>query len=144
MTVRFIRLGLVCCGLAGAAAPSAANELTIATFNAFWLTRPQVHRHFPEIENDPRWNDPAFRDQKFAEATESVAQVLSEIDADVVALTEVGIQEDVEELRDTVDALGVRYDHIRVCKCNDPTIQKVAVLDSIDLTRTRHGGTLAR
>ena len=114
-----------------------AADLAIATFNANFLTRPTVHAHFGlplrksgwTDQQKAEWEAPGFRDQKFAEAVGQVAPVIATIDADVVALTEVGNLTDVNELNQAITGLGVSYPHVRVCVCNDNTTkQHVAVL----------------
>ena len=120
-----------------------AQDFTIATFNAEFLTRPKVHIKFGLPFNMGRatdaqraeWNQPGFRDQRFTEAAQAVAQVIANIDADVVALTEVGDDTDVAELVTEIGALGVTYPHMSVCDCTDNTTsQHVAVLSKIPLT----------
>jgi hypothetical protein len=81
-----------------------AGDLTIATFNAEFLTRPKVHVKFgrafdmTNADEIAQWNEPGFRDQKFAEAAAAVAKVVAGINADVMVLTEVGNEQDVAEL----------------------------------------------
>ncbi|PAP95443.1 endonuclease/exonuclease/phosphatase family protein [Mesorhizobium wenxiniae] len=117
-----------------------AAELTIATFNANFLTRPTVHVKFGyplsmRAEADLALWTPAFRDQKFAEAAEEVAKVVASLDADIVVLTEVGNVTDLAELNGKITALGVTYPHNFVCQCTDSnTQQKVAVLSKLVLS----------
>src|SRR5918993_1377438 len=72
------------------------EELTIATFNTEFLTRPKVHVKFGfpfdlvEQADLAIWNAPGIRDQKFAEGAAAVAKVVAGIKADVLVLTEVG------------------------------------------------------
>ena len=84
-----------------------AETLTIATFNTEFLTRPKVHVKFgldfnlskePQAVQD-QWAAQGFRDQRFAEAAAAVAAVIANVNADVIALTEVGNLTDVAELR---------------------------------------------
>jgi endonuclease/exonuclease/phosphatase family metal-dependent hydrolase len=117
-----------------------AAELTIATFNAEFLTRPRVHVKFDlpfdlkTAEDVAMWDDPAFRDQKFAEGAAAVAAVVADINADIVVLTEVGDRRDVNELNAAIGAGGVSYPHVEVCDCTDTyTMQHVAVLSKIPL-----------
>ncbi len=124
---------------------SAANAevtLTITTFNCEFLTRPKVHIKFglpfnmsdaSEAERD-QWEEPGFRDSKFTVAAKAVAGVVAELGADVVALTEVGDETDVTELRDEIAAFGVSYPYIAVCDSSDHTTkQHVAVLSKFSL-----------
>lgn len=126
-------------GVSGAS----AEEITIATFNADFLTRPKVHVKFglpfdlTEADEpvQTQWGTSGFRDQKFTEAAKAVASVIAGLNADVVALVEVGIQQDVDELNQEIAILGVTYPHVAVCQCTDTfTQQKVAVLSRIPLT----------
>lgn len=119
-----------------------AGEVTFATFNAEFLTRPKVHIKFGlkfNINKEPQavrdeWNSPGFRDARFAEAATAVAAVIAGIDADVIALTEVGDDVDVIELNNAVAAAGVIYDHVEICDCTDHTTsQHVAVLSKFPL-----------
>lgn len=114
-----------------------AEDFKIATFNTEFLTRPKVHIKFGfafRLENADQvtWNAAGFRDQKFGEAASAVASVIARIDADVIALTEVGNPTDVAELNTRIGALGVTYPHIANCDCTDHTTQQhVAVLSKI-------------
>lgn len=115
--------------------------LTIATFNAEFLTKPKVHVRFDLPFRSSQWSDeqrtlwtPEYRDQKFAEAIDKVAPVIAGIGADVVVLTEVGDEQDVGELTAALSALGVEYPHVQVCDCKDRTTsQHVAVLSKLAL-----------
>ena len=101
-----------------------AGEITIATFNSEFLTRPKVHMKFGlkfNIKNEPQtvqdqWAAPGFRDARFAEATATVAGVIASINADVIALTEVGNVVDVAELNSAVATAGITYSHVEVCE----------------------------
>ena len=134
--MRMVVLLFAALGLASAAH---AETLTIATFNAEFLTRPKVHLKFGlpfNLTGTDRttWNQAGFRDQKFAEAAAAVAQVVAGIDADVVALTEVGNATDVAELNAAIGAIGVNYPHSAVCSCTDTTTrQHVAVLSKFPI-----------
>ncbi len=119
---------------------SLATELTVATFNAEFLTRPKIHVKFDfplnlEKPNDvATWSAPGFRDQKFAEGAAAVAKVIADINADVMVLTEVGDQDDVQELNAAIAGRGVSYPHVEVCECTDTaTQQHVAVLSKVPL-----------
>jgi endonuclease/exonuclease/phosphatase family metal-dependent hydrolase len=117
-----------------------ADSLTIATFNCEFLTRPKVHVKFGLSFNlkgaeRQQWDQPGFRDQKFKEVAKAVAEVIHSINADVIALTEVGDETDVAELRSEVRALGLDYEHMAVCDSADNlTKQHVAVLSRFPLT----------
>jgi endonuclease/exonuclease/phosphatase family metal-dependent hydrolase len=117
-----------------------AAELTIATFNTEFLTRPKVHMKFGlpltlTGEARQQWEVPGFRDQKFAEGAAEVAKVIADINADVIVLTEVGNERDVTELNAAVQARGVVYPHTAVCQCTDSqTQQHVAVLSKFPLS----------
>jgi hypothetical protein len=106
-------------------AVSFAAELTIATFNTEFLTRPKIHVKFgfpldlEEPSDVATWAAPGFRDQKFAEGAAAVAKVVAGINADVMVLTEVGNQRDVQELNAAIAAQGVDYPHAEVCACTD-------------------------
>lgn len=123
-----------------------AETITIATFNAEFLTRPKVHIKFGlpfKMSNASQaqkatWNQPGFRDQKFGEAANAVAEVVHSLNADVVALTEVGDESDVNELNQAISTLGTDYLHVAVCECTDGTTkQRVAVLSKFPFTDIR-------
>jgi endonuclease/exonuclease/phosphatase family metal-dependent hydrolase len=120
-----------------------AEALTIATFNVEFLIRPKVHVKFglPFNMNDAspsdqaQWAVPGFRDQKFNEAAKAVAKVITDMNADVLALVEVGDRTDVDELNREIQARGVTYAHIALCDCTDTiTQQRVAVLSKLPLS----------
>ena len=119
---------------------ASATELTIATFNTEFLTRPKVHVKFgfpfdlEEAADQATWAALGFRDQKFAEGAAAVAKVVAGINADVIVLTEVGDQRDVQELVAAIGLQGVQYPHAEVCSCTDTaTRQNVAVLSKFPL-----------
>jgi hypothetical protein len=78
-----------------------AGDLTIATFNAEFLTRAKIHAKFgvPLELKDPAdiafWGQASNGDQKFAEGARAVARVVANINADLIVLTEVGDRRDV-------------------------------------------------
>lgn len=120
-----------------------AEELTIATFNAEFLTRPKVHVKFGLPFNisqasqaeQAEWTAPGFRDRKFNEAAQVVAAFIAQMNPDVLALVEVGNNDDVEELNREIAARGVTYNHLAVCDCSDSTTQQhVAVLSKFPLS----------
>jgi endonuclease/exonuclease/phosphatase family metal-dependent hydrolase len=126
--------------LFSAVATTRAQEtLRIATFNCEWLIRDKVHVKFGESLRlggaaAARWNAPGFRDAKYAEAVHAVAAMIRRIDADVIALQEVGRDRDFQELRAAIAAAGLRYDFAEVCVSADTaTGQHVAVLSRIPL-----------
>lgn len=120
--------------------PTSGADLTIATMNVEFLTRPKVHVKFGLPFNlsgadEAQWNAPGFRNQKFNEAAKAVAGFLAGLNADVLALTEVGDRPDVEELNHEIGVLGVTYNHVAVCTCSDSvTQQHVAVLSKFPLS----------
>jgi endonuclease/exonuclease/phosphatase family metal-dependent hydrolase len=116
-------------------------ELTLATFNTEFLTRPKIHKKFgfdltlTKPEDILLWNTPGFRDQKFTEAAAAVAAVIAGINADIIVLTELGDQRDLDELNAAIAERGVSYPHEALCECEDKfTTQHVAVLSKITLT----------
>lgn len=128
----FSRL-LVACLLAPCAF---AETITVATFNTEFLYTNKVHikygLKYNMGDNTPdeqaEWSQPAFRTQKFDQAVDAVAPVIAAIDSDVLVLTEVGDDEDLDAVVDAVRDAGTDYTHVEVCSCNDPTGQHVAIL----------------
>jgi endonuclease/exonuclease/phosphatase family metal-dependent hydrolase len=124
-----------------AASAGAAETVKVATFNCEFLVRSRVHIKYGlpfNLTGDAKneWDQPGFRDAKFKEAADVVAAVVRRIDADVIALVEVGDEADVEELRLAVKALGLDYPHKAVCESADVTTgQHVAVLSKRPLTK---------
>ena len=133
--------------MAAASLPATAAEksFTVATFNAEWLTRPQVHRKFDfakedrEKEDRERWKRPGYRDARFATATRRVARYIAHnVSADVLVVTEVGDKRDVGELRDRLAEEGAGYPYVEVCACTDRRLaQYVAVLSRFRLFDVR-------
>ena len=124
-----VALLLIC-----SATAQAADEVRVATFNCEFLVRSKVHIKFGHPfrltgTDLTTWSNASHRDQKFNEAAKAVAVFLDTIDADVLVLTEVGDQQDVNELKAEIAALGLSYPHVVVCKSGDSmTGQHVAVL----------------
>jgi len=122
---------------------SQSDSLVIATFNCEFLTRPKIHVKFGlkfDIKKESeavqrQWNQEGFRDSMFAVATQEVAKVIHAINADVLALTEVGKPAEVLELRKDIKALGIDYANVEVGRSGDSrTGQHVAVLSRLPLT----------
>jgi endonuclease/exonuclease/phosphatase family metal-dependent hydrolase len=118
----------------------AEDELTIATFNCEFLTRPKVHMKFGEsfdlsAARADIWNQPGYRDEKFREAAQAVAKTIVEINADVIGLEEVGDERDVKELLEEVRKAGLDYPY---CVVGSPvergTYQNNAVFSRYELT----------
>lgn len=127
-----------------AATATAANTLKIATFNAEFLTRPKVHLKFNhpfDLRGQDRktWETPGYRDAKFAEATSRVARYIAQnVRADVLVLTEVGSEGDVEELNHELKKNKVDLPYLAVCECKSGrTAQYVAVLSRYPLQDVR-------
>ena len=119
-----------------------AQEITVATLNAEFLTKPRVHVKFgrqfdlnKESKKEQRfWNKESKRAEKFEEASASVAQVIKRINADILTLTEVGSSEDINILLNELKKIDVVYDYAEVCDCKDNfTAQHVAVLSKFPL-----------
>jgi endonuclease/exonuclease/phosphatase family metal-dependent hydrolase len=136
---------MIVCALSAliTASVAAAEPVTIATFNVEFLTRPKVHVKFGLPFNlsdaspaeQAEWAVPVHRDQKFNEAAKTVAKVIAEIDADVLALVEVGDRADADELKAEIGGHGMTYNHVAVCDCTDSlTQQHVAVLSKLPLS----------
>ena len=134
-----IRASLICLKLAalcGVAATANAEPLTIATFNTEFLIREKVHAReglplilTPAQEAD--WTSQR-RETAFQTAVGLVAPVIAGTNADVVVLTEIGPEADVNTLKTKLQSLGSSYPHVAVCECYDPaTKQHVAVLSRI-------------
>jgi len=117
--------------------PAAAEEFTVATFNAEFLLTDKVHikygLRFDMSENTPaeqaQWQPAVFRAQRYRQAVDAVAEFIADIDTDVLVLTEVGNGADLQLLIDTIETHGTLYPHFEVCNCNDrSTGQHVAIL----------------
>ena len=118
------------------------QDLRIATFNCEFLVKRKVHIKYDlnfDIRKEPDsirliWND-TFREARFREACQAVAEQIVEIDADVIGLTEVGKKEDLEILLEELTRLGLHYQFFELCKSTDTsTGQHVAVLSKFELT----------
>ena len=117
-----------------------AAELTVATFNTEFMSTKKVHVKFGEdftLDDDRKkvWGTPGFRNDKFVEAADHVAEAIAAIDADVITLTEIGNDDDLTALWEAVKKAGVDYPYKAICKCNSKrTGQHVAVLSKFVLT----------
>lgn len=117
----------------------ADDEITLATFNCEFMTRPKVHMKFGapfdlKAKQREQWDQPGYRDEKFAEAARAVAKVIVEINADVIGLQEVGDERDVLELLGAVKELGLEYPHHFVGgPVEEGTFQNNAVFSKFEL-----------
>lgn len=117
-----------------------AQDVTVATFNCEFLVRRSVHVKFGEglrlsTAKRAQWDQPGYRDARFAEGTGAVAAVLALVDADILLLTEVGDDTDVQQLQDSLAARGAVYPHRFVGDSADNTTgQHVAVLSRFPLS----------
>ncbi|MBI5761321.1 MAG: endonuclease/exonuclease/phosphatase family protein [Planctomycetales bacterium] len=137
MPRRFVVLILLAWSVSSSATTIAGDQLKVATLNCEFMLRKSVHVKFG-LELDRKewtdaqrtqWDQPGFRDARFREAAKAVATVIKRIDADVVALCEVGNDTDVAELQREIATLGLNYSHRAVCHSTDTfTGQHVAVL----------------
>ena len=139
MIKRYSALFAIAGALLLGAAADAGHELTVATLNCEFLTRPKVHLKFDEpFELSPArakvWDQPGYRDQKFSEAAQAVAKTIVEIDADLIGLEEVGNEQDVKELLEEVRKLGLDYPYYVVGgPVERHTQQNNAVLSKFEL-----------
>lgn len=120
----------------------AADTVSVATFNCEFLVHKKVHIKFGHPftlrgADKTLWDQSGFRDARFLEATRAVAARIRALDADVIALTEVGDAADVQLLRDEIASLGLNYPHVFVGDSTDNTTgQHVAVLSKRPLLQT--------
>ena len=117
--------------------PAAAEDFSVATFNAEFLNTSKVHikygMPFRMSDADPadqaEWDSPAFRTQRFEMAVDAVAEAIQDIDVNILVLTEVGDGTDIDLLVGRLNALGANFPHVEVCDCTDSfTGQHVAIL----------------
>ena len=119
--------------------PALAEEFTVATFNAEFLIRDRIHvrEGLPlTLSADQRaeWT-PARREAAFSAAVGRVALVIAATGADVLVLTEVGGEADVNSLNARLATLGAGYPYVAVCECTDgATQQHVAILSKVPLS----------
>jgi endonuclease/exonuclease/phosphatase family metal-dependent hydrolase len=118
----------------------AEDRVRIATVNCEFLITSRIHVKygFPLVLEEPAdiaaWQVPGFREQKMKEGVDAVARLLARVDADVLALCEVGPEADVELLRSRMTELGADYPFRAVCDSADTfTEQHVAVLSRREL-----------
>lgn len=114
-----------------------AQEVSVATFNAEFLNKSRVHIKYnmpfdiskASKKEQKFWNKEENRTAKLQESSAKVAELIKQMNADIVTLTEVGSPEDFEVLVNELSKIGVQYDHWQVCDCKDNfTQQHVAVL----------------
>jgi len=118
---------------------ASAETLRVATLNCEFLITSKVHIKygFPftlNASDKAVWNAGTFRKDKFEAAANVVAKEIKAIAADVIVLTEVGDEADVEFLRASVAAEGLVYPFHKVCDSSDSTGQHVAVFSKFELT----------
>jgi endonuclease/exonuclease/phosphatase family metal-dependent hydrolase len=122
----------------------AGETLRIGTLNCEFLIRGKTHLKYglPFSRDDwteaqaEEWSDARLREQRFAKATAAVAQVVHEINADVLGLVEVGDERDVRQLQAAVRELGLDYPYMTVGDLHDQTTeQRVAVLSRHPLSQ---------
>ncbi|MEO1255253.1 MAG: endonuclease/exonuclease/phosphatase family protein, partial [Bacteroidota bacterium] len=122
-----------------------SQEITVATFNVEFLNESRVHLKFgmpfdistASKKDQKFWNKEENRKAKLAEASANVAQMIKQIDADIITLTEAGDADDIQVLVNELSEIGVNYDNWQVCDCSDTfTGQHVAVLSKFPLKET--------
>ena len=121
---------------------SAAQKITIATFNSEFLNKSRVHVKFGKQFDMKReskkeqnfWKNEDNRTAKFEEASANVAQFIKKINADILTLTEVGNKDDLKVLINELEKISVKYKYWEVCDCKDNfTKQHVAILSKYPL-----------
>ena len=114
-----------------------AQEVTVATFNAEFLNKSRVHIKYgmpfdinkASKKEQKFWDKEENRAAKLQESSAKVAELIKQMNSDIVTLTEVGGPEDLEILVNELSKIGVQYDYWQVCDCKDNfTQQHVAVL----------------
>ena len=119
-----------------------AQDLKLATFNCEFLIKKKVHLKYglpfrmsdATADQKKLWTD-AYRDQQFENATVKVADHLLSLNADVIGLTEVGGNAEVELLVNKLNAKKGNYKYWKVCKSADrSTGQHVAILSRYPIT----------
>lgn len=109
----------------------ASKEVTLATFNTFWLFDDKA----PHLK---WWTDQRGKEgQTYSEAINAVAIAIKALDADVVALQEVENDGVVKDLQEKLASIGVSYPFRWISKGKDnQTGQDVALLSVFDTTGT--------
>lgn len=139
---RMLKLALFVTFLSLTPKIATAQKLTIATFNAEFLSKSMVHIKYgkrfdikreSEKEQD-FWNDEDNRKDKFKEASTNVASFIKQMNTDILTLTEVGGKDDLEVLVNELKKIGVNFKYWEVCDCKDNfTKQHVAILSKYPL-----------
>lgn len=116
-----------------------AQPIRLATFNCEFLLPNKVHMKFGLPFDNKKlpqeWQDERFRQKKFVEAVNKVADHLITLKADVLGLTEVGDKKAVQMLVDALKRKGMDYPYWSVCQSEDTgTGQHVAILSKFPLT----------
>lgn len=120
-----------------------AQTVTIATQNCEFLVRKKIHVKyglpFNIVDAEPaqiaEWSQPGQRDAKFNESAKMVAQALVSLNADILVLTEIGNEQDVNELFDEVEDAGLNYAHKAIGNSKDNTTgQNVAVFSKFPIS----------
>ncbi len=116
------------------------DVVRVATLNCEFLNLKKLHVKFGHPFNlsgalKDEWDAPGFREDKYQIAGKAVAKTIAGIDADIICLTEVGPQEELETLRDLVADEGMDYSHFEACESSDNTTgQHVAILSKRPLS----------
>lgn len=119
------------------------QDLQMATLNCEFLIEKKVHVKYglnfdlnqESEEIRAQWANDAFRHSKFEAACEAVAGQVKLINADVIGLTEIGKDEDLDVFMSKLSAIGASYPYKAVCKSSDvSTGQHVVVLSRYPLS----------
>ena len=118
------------------------QDLKIATFNCEFLIKRKVHIKYglpynikyakgPETK---LWKEENYRQDRFDQSIDIVAEQIKIINADIIGLTEVGNDEEVNALVRSLHTKGLTYRYYKVCKSKDnQTGQHVALLSKYEL-----------
>ncbi len=120
-----------------------AQQIRLATFNCEFLVYERVHIKYGAPfdlsgmnPNDSlQWTQDDYRKPKMQAAIDSVAAQIAAIDADIIGLTEVGDQEDLDQLLSALKRIASEYPYSALCKSTDTfTKQHVALLSRFPLS----------
>lgn len=122
-----------------------AQDLTIATFNCEFLVKSKVHIKYGLPYNirqaskseQKKWSNDSYRTEQFENACKEVAKHIKTINSDIIGLSEVGKEEDVQTLLNYINKDSVIYSYSAVSKSSEPTGQHVAILSKFPLTNVK-------
>lgn len=100
--------------------PARAGEITIASFNCYWL-----------FQTSSSWYAKTRGDQPYSEAISGVAKVIKSLDADIIGLQEIQNKAVIADLTKAIKALGKDYKYSWVGKAGGQNVALLSMYKSV-------------